>query len=55
MMAHAAPRNRRRRLSKWGWIILTLAVYTVAAIQALIMVLGFVYVVWTIWTALGVN
>lgn len=57
MMAHAAPRNRNRnrRLPRWGQIFFTLVVYTLAALQSLILVLGLVYVVWTVWTALGVN
>lgn len=55
MMAHAAPRNRNRRRHRWGQIFLALAIYTIAALQSLILVLGLVYVVWAIWTALGVN
>lgn len=55
MMAHAAPRNRNWRLSKRGQIFLLRALYILGALQSIIILLGFVRMIWTIWTALGVN
>lgn len=55
MMAHAAPRNRSRRLPRWGQIFLALAVYSIGALLSLLTVLGSVWLVWAARTALGVN
>lgn len=57
MMAHAAPRNRNRgwRLSRRGQIFLLFVLYTLGALQAVIITMGFARMIWAIWTALGVN
>lgn len=54
-MTHAAPRNRRWRLSRRGQIFLLSVLYILGALQALIITLGFVQMIWTVWTALGAN
>lgn len=55
MMAHAAPRNRNRRLSRRGQILLLRVLYILGALQSTIILIGFVRIIWTVWTALGVN
>lgn len=55
MKAHTAPRKRSRRLSRRGQIFLLLVLYILGALQSIIILMGFVRMIWTIWTALGVN
>lgn len=55
MKAHTAPRNRSRRLSRRGQIILLFVLYILGAFHAIIITIGFVRIIWAIWTALGVS
>lgn len=55
MKAHTAPRNRSRRRSKRGQTLLLLVLYILGTLQAIIITIGFVRMIWAVWTALGVN